>query len=128
MKKFILSLIVCSICVSFLILSCDNHEMPRYASYSAYEYSRLDEDGGSWTPVLLSSGSEISVDPPADVNSAEYKAELNKVKEAQASLTKKQKDAVKYWTNNPVVRWNEIALELAAKYNLIPGPNPDGTY
>lgn len=128
MKKFILSLIVCSICVSFLILSCDNHEMPRYASYSAYEYSRVDEDGGSWTPVLLSSGTEISVDPPADVNSAEYKAELNKVKEAQASLTKKQKDAVKYWTNNPVVRWNEIALELAAKYNLIPGPNADGTY
>jgi len=27
-----------------------------------------------------------------------------------------------------LVRWNEIALELATKYNLIPAPNPDGSY
>ncbi len=36
--------------------------------------------------------------------------------------------AVTYWTQNPIIRWNEIGLELIAKYNLIPGPNSDGTY
>lgn len=44
------------------------------------------------------------------------------------SITGKQKKDITYWTNNPLIRWNEIALELIAKYNLIPGPNPDGTY
>lgn len=128
MKKYILFVLVCSFCAALLISSCDNHEMPRYASFSAYEYSRLDEDGGTWTPIIMASGSDIVIDPPADVNSAEYQAELSELKEIQSNLSSKQKSAVEYWTNNPLVRWNEIAVELAAKYNLIPGPNADGTY
>lgn len=102
--------------------------MPRYANYSAYEFSQLDEDGGNWTPVLITSGSDIAIPQPASPESDEYAEELTEVRTIVSSITSGQKDAVKYWTNNPVIRWNEIALELAAKYNLIPGPNPDGTY
>jgi hypothetical protein len=128
MKKTILFLFACSFCTAILITSCDNHELPRFASFSAYEYSDLDEDGGTWQPVILSGGDQIVVDAPADVNSAEYQSELTALKSLQSSLSGADRDAVKYWTNNPLIRWNEIALELAAKYNLIPGPNPDGTY
>lgn len=126
MKQNILLLLV--FCGAILFSSCDTHEMPRHAKFSAYEFSKLDEDGGSWKPVILTSGEQIVVPAPTDVNSVEYQNELAAVKSLQSNLTNKQKEAVNYWTNNPLIRWNEIALELAAKYNLIPGPNADGTY
>lgn len=112
---------------AMVIFSCDE-ELPRYAQFTAYEYSGLDEDGGSWTPVLLSSPDEIAIDPPEDVTSTSYQSELAAVKAATANLTGQQRELVDYWTNNPIIRWSEIATELTTKYNLIPGPNPDGTY
>lgn len=128
MKK---NIIVSVLCISWCILivsSCEEHEMPRFANYSAYEFTSLDEQGGSWQPILVADPQEIVIDEPADVNSDAYQAELSSLKSEMQSLNASQKKAVKYWTNNPIIRWNEIALELAAKYNLIPGPNPDGTY
>ncbi|HYF68216.1 MAG TPA: phosphatase PAP2 family protein [Ohtaekwangia sp.] len=128
MKKYSL-LFILSVCAClFMVSSCEEHEMPRFAKYSAYEYSDLDEDGGTWQPILIASADEIVIEAPADVNSVEYQADLVSLKSIVANLNDKQRDAVKYWTNNPAIRWNEIALELATKYNLIPGPNPDGTY
>ncbi|MCW5909938.1 MAG: phosphatase PAP2 family protein [Cyclobacteriaceae bacterium] len=126
MKKIIaislsLALIVAS------VTSCEN-ELPTSFNFSSYEFTDLDVDGGSWQPILLSSATDIAVAAPAAVSSAEYLAELSALKSATQSLTGNQADAVEYWTNNPLIRWNEIALELAAKYNLIPPPNPDGTY
>jgi membrane-associated phospholipid phosphatase len=98
------------------------------ADFTDYVYSGLDEDGGSWTPVLLSAADQIVVEAPSEVSSDEYAAELTDLKSTMANLTKEQKEKVAYWTSNPVIRWNEIALELVAKYNLIPGPNDDGSY
>lgn len=108
-------------------MGCDN-ELPTYYTFSSYEFSSLDEDGGTWQPILFGSASDIVVDAPAAVNSTAYQAELAELKSATQNLSGSQADAVEYWTNNPIIRWNEIALELAAKYNLIPPPNPDGTY
>ncbi len=110
-----------------MAISCDN-ELPTHANFSAYEFSDLDENGGTWAPILLASSSQIVVNPPADVNSSEYQAELAELKSAAQNLSGDKIEAVEYWTNNPLLRWNEIALELAAKYNLIPPPNPDGSY
>jgi hypothetical protein len=110
-----------------LAVSCEE-DLPTMANYVAYEFSGMDENGGGWTPVLLSGADQIVIDVPDDVTSDKYQAELSLVKTATANLTGSQKKAVNYWTNNPTVRWNEIALELIAKYNLIPGPNDDGTY
>src|SRR5690606_33301572 len=106
MKKNILFLLVSCLCACIFIASCDNHEMPRNLGFSAYEYSNLDEDGGTWVPILLTGDEGITVDPPADVNSPEYQNEVNAVKSLQASLSKEQRDAVQYWTNNPLIRWN----------------------
>lgn len=112
---------------TLLIGACER-DLPTMAEFSAYEYSGLDPNGGNWTPVLLTAGADIAIEAPVAVTSATYLAELAELKTLGGNLTAEQKDAIAYWTNNPIIRWNEIALELAAKYNLIPGPNPNGTY
>lgn len=119
-------------CLSVVLIvatatSCEN-ELPTYFKFSAYEFSDLDEDGGTWQPILFTSATDIVIDAPDAVNSTEYQAELVELKSASQNLNSSEAEAVEYWTNNPLIRWNEIALELAAKYNLIPPPNPDGTY
>jgi len=103
-------------------------ETPRYYDFESYEFSSLDENGGSWKTILISNPSEIQLTAPQPVNSAAYQSELAEVKSMNAGLNNSDRRAIAYWTSNPVVRWNEIALEMAAKYNLIPGPNADGTY
>ncbi len=111
-----------------LVLSSCEEDLPTSLEYPSYAFNGLDENGGTWTAVLLGAADQIVIDAPEDVTSAGYQSELAAMKSAMSSLNSSQKESVKYWTNNPVVRWNEIALELAAKYNLIPGPNPDGSY
>ncbi|AEE54047.1 phosphatase PAP2 family protein [Haliscomenobacter hydrossis] len=116
------------ICIGLLcVLSCEK-ELLTQADYSDYTFSSLDEKGGNWKTVLLSTANQIAIPVPKDVSSDDYKAELAALKTMMASLSDAQREAVDYWTNNPVLRWNEIALDMAAKYNLIPQPNPDGTY
>lgn len=103
-------------------------ETPRYFDFESYEFSSLDENGGSWNTILISNPSEIHLAVPEPVNSLAYQSELEEIKNLNARLNPSDRRAIAYWTSNPVVRWNEIALEMAAKYNLIPGPNADGTY
>lgn len=126
MKK-IKILAVSLLLITGLVTSCEN-ELPTQLSFSSYEFASLDEDAGTWTPVAITNPANIVVAAPAAVNSAEYQAELAALKTASQNLSGNQADAVEYWSNNPLLRWNEIALDLAAKYNLIPPPNPDGTY
>lgn len=110
-----------------ILMAC-NKDLPTELAYDSYNYASLDQNGGTWKPILLSSGSEIKIDEPTSTNSAEYQQELEMVKSGIENMSSQQEKNLKKWTNNPVVRWNEIALELIAKYNLIPGPNPDGSY
>lgn len=112
---------------ALIFQSCDE-DLPTNLDYDPYEFASLDEDGGSWTPNLLSSGSQIGIPAPTDATSAEFLAELTEVKSLSAQLTGDQQSAVDYWGGNGLIRWNEIARELAAKYNLAPAPNPDGSY
>lgn len=126
MKRNILQWI-CACSFLLFVAACED-ELPTMANYSAYTFSGLDVDGGDWTPILLSSNSQISIDVPAAVSSSTYQNELASLKSKTSSLNGNERRAVEYWTNNSVLRWNEIALELIAKYNLIPGPNDDGTY
>jgi hypothetical protein len=115
------------IAVVLLSTSCEK-ELPTLLEFPSYAYTGNDEGGGAWRPILLPSGSSIALEAPQNSNSAAYQAELADVKAAMSRMTGEQKKAVAYWTQNPVIRWNEVALELIAKYNLIPGYNEDGTY
>lgn len=107
--------------------SCEK-DLPRFVAFEPYSFAGLDDDGGTWKQVHMASIDQIKIDAPTDPNSDAYKNEIAAAKAAIASMTADDEDAVKYWGNNPIIRWNEIARELAAKYNLIPPPNADGTY
>jgi hypothetical protein len=108
-------------------ISCEK-EIPIHLGYEDYEYSGTDENGGTWKPVLIANAAAIEVSVPDDISSEAYKTELSDLKASIENMDSDQKKAIDYWTNNSVIRWNEIALELIAKYNLIPGPNEDGSY
>lgn len=122
---YITSLVLLSFFV--LISSCEK-ELPRYELYSEYTFSKVDSAGGSWQPILIENAGSLSIAAPREVSSPEYQAELAEVKALIGQMTAARREQINYWTNNPALRWNEIALELASKYNLIPPPNPDGTY
>ncbi len=128
--KNILSFFFLSAVIStaFLFQACNNEDVPSYVAFDPYQYATLDEDGGTWHPKLLSSGSQIGIPAPTEVTSPEYQAELAALKSASSQLTSEQQAAVNYWAGDGLVRWNEIARELAAKYNLAPAPDSAGNY
>ena len=94
----------------------------------AYTPANLDENGGTWKPIIAVSGTDITVASPSATTSAEYTAEIAALKTALSGATADQKTAVKYWSIGGTVRWNEIARDLAAQYNIPPNYNADGTY
>ncbi|HJW28400.1 MAG TPA: hypothetical protein VJ508_04020, partial [Saprospiraceae bacterium] len=124
MKKITANIILLfSLCLVFVFQACDD-EQPAYISFEPYQYASLDENGGTWTPNLLTGSSQIGIPAPADAGSPEFTAEVAAVKAASASLTGDQQRAVDYWGGDGLIRWNEIMRELSAKYNLAPAPNP----
>jgi hypothetical protein len=103
-------------------------DLPTALEYESYEYADSDEGAGDWNLILMADKEAAAIPDPAAVSSEALNQELKEVKAKIAGASSAQREAVAYWTNNPLIRWNEIALELSVKYNLIPGPNPDGTY
>ena len=69
-KLNIISSLFTGLCIS-LTVSCDE-ELPRQAKYEAYEFSGLDEDGGTWVPVLLASPDQVVIEVPDATTSTEY--------------------------------------------------------
>lgn len=95
---------------------------------AAYTPTNLDENGGTWKPITAVSGTDITVASPSATTSTEYIAEIAALKTALSGATTDQKTAVKYWSVGGTMRWNEIARDLAAQYNIPPNYNADGTY
>lgn len=91
-------------------------------------FTSTDAKAGDWRMLVLSGPAQIAVAAPAPVTDAAYQAELAQIKAAQGALTDAQKTAISYWSGGGVLRWNEIMRELAAKSDLPPAPNADGTY
>jgi hypothetical protein len=119
--------ILLAVASAFFFQSCDE-DIPTHYAFEPYAYASLDENGGTWTPNLLTSASQIGIPAPSDAGSAEFLAEVAAVKTASSQLTGDQQAAIDYWAGDGLVRWNEIAREMATKYNLTPAPNADGTY
>lgn len=113
--------------VAGLIYSCQD-DIPEYVGFEPYAYAVMSEDGGTWDPILLASGADTTLTAPVDVTDAAYLAELDEVKSYNGALSADEQEAVDYWGNNTVIRWQEIAQELVAKYNLAPSPDAEGNY
>lgn len=126
-NNFILTKLGMIITMVLLLQGC-MEEMPTQYEFSGYSFSGVDETAGQWQLLLHSSPEQILLPAPAATGSDALIRELTAAKEKIAKASADQKLAVAYWTNNPLLRWNEIALELASKYNLIPAPNADGSY
>ena len=101
---------------------------PENTPVEIYPETTLEENAGNWKMYLAGAPSEIPVAAPAAADSPEYLAELETLKGLAAQLTDSQKSTVQYWGGNGVLRWHEVAREMAALYNVPPDNNADGTY
>lgn len=110
-----------------LLISC-NKDTPTFTSFESYQWSDVDEGGGDWKQVVVTADKDFGIAAPEATNTSSYQAELNSLQEQRQKMTAAQKEIADYWTANPALRWNEIARDLAAKYNLAPAPNADGIY
>ncbi|MEZ4901134.1 MAG: phosphatase PAP2 family protein [Spirosomataceae bacterium] len=107
-------------------IACDKTiEEPQRVGYAP---TSLDEKAGTWKPYILGAATDIQVPTPSNITSPEYVAELAALKNRATNLSQTQKEAVVYWGAGAVYRWNEIARELAARYNIPPASNAEGKY
>lgn len=120
-----LSLALCILFV-FIVSSCSKTVNEPTAGINTP--STLDANAGTWKTYVLGSSSEIAVAEPKAVTSAEYLAEVKTLKETMSTITPQQRDQVNYWGAGAAFRWNEIARELAARYNSPPAVNAEGKY
>lgn len=111
-----------------LMLHACNKDLDAPKNVEAYAYSNVDNKAGTWKLVFLNSVSDITIATPVQTSSAEYQTMLGALKSASSSPTTEQKSAIEFWGANAITKWNEIARTLAAKYNLPPAANADGTY
>jgi hypothetical protein len=81
------------------------------------------------TPFAMSTPNQFRPDGPPDLNSAEYAADFNEVKDlgraAGATRTTNQTEIARFWadgpgTYTPAGHWNQIALEFIAAQRFSP--------
>lgn len=119
----------CRLLLGFLLLIAFSqcNKTPENTISPPYAETSLDSKGGTWKPYLVSAP-EVPVAEPNATSSAAYQAELAALKSQAAGITAQQREAALAWGANGVLRWHEIARELAANYNVPPTNNADGTY
>lgn len=121
------SLAVATFGVALFGAGCGN-DIPQLEELPASSPASGDANAGSWRMIVLSGPDQFAVPPPAPVGSDAYRAELESIKSAQASLTDTQRESIDYWSGGGVLRWNQILRELVARYNLPPAPRDNDTY
>ncbi len=105
---------------------CD--KTPENPAFEPYDETSLDANGGTWKTYVLATSSDIAVPAPTETTSAAYQAELTDLKSKMSAATSEQQEMARQWGGNGVLRWQSIARELAAQYNVPPNYNADGTY
>ncbi|MES2893472.1 MAG: phosphatase PAP2 family protein [Bacteroidota bacterium] len=128
MKRLLFSIAIILSGSALFLAGCSKDVESRTDNLPALTPGSMDENAGTWKPVLLSSAGEFPVAQPALVTTPDYVAQVNEIKALQADLTDNERKLVKFWAAGAVLRWNEILRELVAKHNLPPYQNVDGTY
>ncbi len=129
MKKYpqsLFSKVLAMVLIAGVLNGCDRSLETQ--TVSPYAATTTDANGGNWKTFLLTSGNELEVAEPTETSSDAYKTELQSVKNNLSKVTPAQKEIIQHWGTGAVYRWNEIARELAAQYNVPPNYNADGTY
>jgi membrane-associated phospholipid phosphatase len=115
-----------SIILLFVVSACDKTIVE--PTLSVYVPNSFNQNAGQWKTYILTNSSEIAIETPKATNSNEYKAELAKLKTTVSNLTEANRETIRFWGAGAVYRWNEIARELSARYNLAPASNAQGIY
>lgn len=119
-------LLVAGVSTLFLLWSCEKEiALPPLEALAPLSD---DPSGGQWKTFLHIAPGTLTVPPPADPGSSAYAEEIAAVRAVQTSADPAQRESLDYWSAGAVYRWQEIARALAAKYNLPPKSNPDGSY
>ena len=126
MKKLFLLTSACILAIFFS--SCNKDIVDQTELYAALNPLRVDENAGTWKPILLTSPTEFPCAAPIATASPDYRIQINEIKSLQANITAAQEASIKYWSAGAVLRWNEIMRYLVAKNNIPPQQNADGTY
>jgi membrane-associated phospholipid phosphatase len=120
MKKILLITLLIS------TVSCDKTILePSIASYTPQS---LDEKAGTWKTYLLKKPEDPGLNLPTLISSKDYKVESLALLKMMDTLSQADKDNIAYWSAGAALRWNEIARELIAKYNIDTKVNEDGKY
>src|SRR5262249_3115206 len=112
--------------VAFLAAGCSKDISQR--ELPPFEPEGIETNGGNWKTILIGDPSAIPVEEPEAPGSAAYQPKRKKIVAMQDQLTDNNKRSIAKWQNSGIIRWNETARRLVAKYNLPPEANPDGTY
>ncbi|HSF45441.1 MAG TPA: vanadium-dependent haloperoxidase [Chitinophagaceae bacterium] len=115
------------IIMGFLVLSSCSKDVDERV-VADFEPVSLDSTGGTWKTIHLASSADVSIPVPEAVNSTAYKAEIDQIVSMQQTMSAEDNRIVSRWKNSGVIRWNEVARELVAVYNIPPEANADGTY
>ncbi|MEY4541401.1 MAG: hypothetical protein RLZZ306_3158, partial [Bacteroidota bacterium] len=115
------------IIIQFLLLlslllssSCKENTPVSKPEFPALTFDNSDANGGAWKTIIIASPNDFFVDIPVNFDSQEYKQELAQSKSAVNQRTYAQEVAINHWASGGVLRWNQIARELVAKYNHPP--------
>jgi hypothetical protein len=108
------------------LIGCDEDISER--ALPTFEPGSADASGGTWRTLVLGSPADITIAPATTTGSAEYLQEIAQIVLLQKSIADTDRVLIDQWRGNGVIKWNEKARSLVAKYNQPPAPNPDGTY
>jgi len=127
-KKIFFYYMIGLVFITATIVACNKTVMDRTANAPALQPTNVDQNAGTWKPILLTAPTDIIVPAPIATNSPDYILQISEIKSFQANITLADKQSVAYWSAGAVLRWNEILRDLVAKHNVPPYQNADGTY
>jgi hypothetical protein len=127
MKKQNIRTLLSALGLLVMFTQCDKNP-PEAPFLEPYAEISLDASAGTWKTFLAIDSNKTAVPAPSPAGSPDYALELEALRNIMAGATTEQKELAQWWGSNGVIRWNEIARELAANYNVAPNYNADGTY
>lgn len=107
------------------LIGCDEDINER--ALPTFEPTSTDASGGTWRTLVLGSPADVNIAPATTTGSAEYLQEIAQIVLLQKSMADTDRVLIEQWKSNGVVRWNEKARALVAKYNQPAEPRPNGT-
>src|SRR5262245_57480055 len=116
-SKKIFGTTACLFAMIMLVIASCNKDIEFSENLTPLQPTSLDEDAENWAPVdagvmtldkittIVETSTPKVFNPPADISSDAYKAELATIKDAQSHLTSEQRSAIEYWSGGGVLRW-----------------------